>query len=348
MSIYKNLLFPVLRRFDPESTHNQTLRALAFAQNRRVGQAVLRRIAGQVPERPVELFGLRFPNELGVAAGFDKNAQVITGLYCLGFGHVEVGTLTPAPQVGNPRPRIFRLPEDEALINRMGFPNQGVKDAARRIKQRAGERGGLILGVSLGKQKETELEAAAEDYLAVMERVYPYADYLVINVSSPNTPGLRMLQSDNYLDQLVKAVAEHSATLAKRQLSNRRPLLLKISPDLSWPELDSVLEVAEANVISGVVACNTTISRDGLSGNRRVEPGGLSGRPLRSRSSEIIRYVWNKCGGRMPIIGVGGILSADDVREKIDAGASLVQLYTGLVYGGPGIAGQILRRLQEN
>ncbi len=352
MSSYQQLFFPILRRFDPERTHALTIRMLVLAQKTPVGRALLRRIAGPLPRRPVDAFGLRFPNELGVAAGFDKNAQAFAGLGYLGFGHVEVGTLTPRPQEGNPRPRIFRLPEDKALINRMGFPNRGVAEAQTRLRGRRRVNEAAILGVSLGKQKDTDLDRATEDYLAVMEQVYSGADYLAINVSSPNTPGLRQLQGRRYLGQLLAALMAANEALAQEGQVHVRPLLLKVSPDLSWSQLDVVLETAMEYGVSGIVACNTTVSRTGLSevelrSGRRDEIGGLSGRPLRQRSTEIIRYIWRRCAGQLPVVGVGGVMTSADVRQKLDAGAVLVQMYTGLVYGGPGIAGQILRGLHN-
>lgn len=345
MSPYQRLFFPILRRFDAESTHNLILRALVLAQNHRIGRAMLQGVAGPTPKRPAEVFGIRFPNRLGVAAGFDKNAEAIRGLGCLGFGHVEVGTLTPRPQTGNSSPRIFRLLDDRALINRMGFPNGGVADATVRMKRwrSAGEE--TILGVSIGKQKNTDLEDAAGDYLAVMEQIYPYADYLAINVSSPNTPGLRELQGRRYLNRLLEGLMKGSRAQAEQQQSRVLPLLLKISPDLTWPQVDVVLEIAEEQGVSGIVACNTTVSRTGLRSRARNEIGGLSGLPLRERSTEIISYIWQRFADRLPVIGVGGVMTADDARQKLDAGAALVQMYTGLVYVGPGIAGQILRCL---
>ena len=345
MSLYRRTLFPVLKRFDPESMHDLTLRALSVAQEYRAGQAFLRRIAGQIPFRPVELFGLRFANELGVAAGFDKNAQAVTGISCLGFGHIEVGTLTPRPQAGNRKPRVFRLPEDMALINRMGFPNMGVKQALAGLKNRRSNGNGIVLGISLGMQKETPLDLAADDYVQVMNHVFPYADYLAVNVSSPNTPGLRELQGRTYLSRLLGVLMARNRSLAEDHRRPVCPLLLKISPDLTWRELDSILEAAAEQEISGIVATNTTLSRQGLQSTLRVETGGLSGSPLRERSNEMISYIWRRSGGQMPIVGAGGVMTADDVMAKLDAGASLVQLYSGLVYGGPGVAGQILRRL---
>lgn len=344
-SLYQRFVFPALSKIDPESSHNLTIRALARAQVSSVGQAALDRIAGDIPERPVSAFGLRFPNELGVAAGFDKNAQVLPGLFRLGFGHIEVGTLTPEPQEGNARPRVFRLREDSALINRMGFPNQGATGAAERLKRYNSLRDGCVVGVSLGKQKTTTLERAARDYLSVMRVVYPHSDYLAINVSSPNTPGLRDLQGKHYLTQLLLVLTEGNAALAAEHGISPRPMILKISPDLTMAQLDSILEIALERGISGIAATNTTTSRANLKSKNRGEMGGLSGKPLASRSNVVIAHIRRQVGGRLPIIGAGGVSSAADVREKLAAGATLVQIYTGLVYEGPGLAGRILRRL---
>lgn len=340
---YKRLVFPLLGRMDAEQTHEWMLSALALAQEAWPGQVVLRSIAGDVAAKPIELFGLTFPNVLGIAAGFDKDVQVTAGLGMLGFGHVEVGTLLPRPQVGNPQPRVFRLPADGALINRMGFPNEGVDTAVSRLKSL--KKSNLIVGVSLGKQKETPLECAAEDYLAVMQAVYPYADYLAVNVSSPNTPGLRQLQGGAYLVNLLATLQAENRTLARTHGIGQRPLLVKIAPDLTWPELDEVLTAVSDYQIDGIIATNTTVCRNGLTHANQQEQGGLSGRPLRQRSNEIIRYIHRQTGGRLPVIGVGGVQTADDVRQKLDAGASLVQIYTGLIYEGPGLAGRILREL---
>ncbi len=287
---------------------------------------------------------LRFPNPLGMAAGFDKDARVVAGLAALGFGHVEVGTLTPRPQAGNPRPRIFRLPGDAALINRMGFPNGGVAAAVPRLRALAGPRS-YVLGVSLGKQKETPLEEAAADYVAVMRAVYPYADYLAVNISSPNTPGLRQLQGGRYLDALLAALVAENRELAARAGIAPRPLWVKIAPDLTSDELDEVLAALLAAGADGIIATNTTLARDGLRDTRRAEAGGLSGRPLRQRSTELIAAIYQRMDGALPIIGVGGVASADDAREKLDAGAAVVQLYSSLIYGGPALPGRILRGL---
>lgn len=344
MAIYKRVFFPLFKKFDPEHTHERTLSALAFAQSNFAGRAVLRRLAGKLPVQETAVFGLTFPNVLGVAAGFDKDVRVAAGLGLLGFGHIEVGTLTPKPQAGNPRPRIFRLPEDEALINRMGFPNGGAETAVPRLKSLAAAPHPFILGVSMGKQKETPLADAAADYLTVMQAVHPYADYLAINVSSPNTPGLRDLQGGSYLHHLLHTLMRENERLAAKT-GKKRPLLVKIAPDLTWHELDEILTAVQDNRIDGVIAANTTLSRENLTHPSKKESGGLSGRPLTARSTEIIHYIHRHTGGTLPIIGVGGIRTAADVEEKLDAGASLVQLYTSLIYEGPGLAGTILREL---
>ncbi len=324
--------------------HEQTLSALFFAQKSAVGRAVLQLVAGPLPSEPIDLFGLTFRNVVGMAAGFDKDARVATGLAQLGFGHVEVGTLTPRPQVGNLRPRIFRLLADGAIINRMGFPNGGVETAVSHLKRLPKKRN-YILGISLGKQKETLLADAVHDYMAVMEAAYPYADYLAVNISSPNTPGLRALQGVYYINHLLAKLMAKNITLAKELNIDKRPLLIKIAPDLSWEELDSILTAVQDNQIDGIIATNTTISRNGLTDSNQTEQGGLSGRPLTQRSNEIIAYIHRKTNGKLPIIGVGGIHSAVDVQEKLEAGASLVQIYTGVIYEGPGIVGHILRDL---
>ncbi|MEW5989679.1 MAG: quinone-dependent dihydroorotate dehydrogenase [Chloroflexota bacterium] len=358
--MYQSSIFPLVSRLDAETAHAYTLSLLSVAQRWRPGRWLLRRIAGPIPCRPVQLFGLTFPNVLGVAAGFDKDARVVTGLACLGFGHVEVGTLTPRRQPGNPRPRLFRLPSDQALINRLGFPNEGAAAAIFRLKS-CGDWGigglekekspnppiptSFIIGVSLGKQKETPLAEAAADYAAVMRAVYPYADYLAVNVSSPNTPGLRELQSGLYLADLLQTLMAENETLAVQNGIRPRPLLLKIAPDLTWAELDEILSQALTHRVSGLIAANTTLARQGLRHPLQKESGGLSGRPLAQRSNEMIATITRQVGDQLPVIGVGGIFTAADAQAKLDAGARLLQLYTGLVYQGPGLAGQILRQL---
>lgn len=344
-SYYERLLFPAIRHIDAETAHDRTLNALALAQSNPVGRAVLRSIAGDIPNRPVQVGGLHFPNVLGMAAGFDKDARVVQGLALLGYGHIETGTLTPRPQPGNPRPRVFRLPADEAVINRMGFPNGGVEAAVSRLRALAARPHDFVLGVSLGKQKETPLAEAAEDYMAVMRAVHTCADYLAVNISSPNTPGLRELQGGRYLEQLLHALVAENRALAAYAGTNAPPLWVKIAPDLEWHEIDEILEALTAAGVDGIIATNTTLARDGLSESVQTEAGGLSGRPLRKRATDLIAYIHRRMGDALPIIGVGGINSAADVREKLDAGASVVQLYTGMIYGGPGLPGRILREL---
>ena len=348
MNLYQSALFPFLQRFDAEQAHNLTLSLLQLAQGTAVGRWLLRSIAGDVPRQEVRLFGLTFPNILGVAAGFDKEAAVANGLALLGFGHVEVGTVTPWPQAGNPRPRIFRLPTDRAVINRMGFPNEGMVRAAVRMRK-MDRLQPFVLGVSLGKQKETPLAQAADDYVAVMRAVYPYADYLAVNISSPNTPGLRELQGSRYLEELLDRLLEENHNEALRHQLRPRPLLLKIAPDLTWTELDEILAAAIENGVSGMIATNTTTARGGLrsTGAIKEESGGLSGAPLAARSNEVIRYIHRHTEGKLPIIGVGGVLDARDAQAKLDAGASLIQVYTGFVYQGPGMAGRLLRELKN-
>lgn len=341
---YERFLWPFLRRMDPEAAHLRTLTALALAQSNPVGRAALRRIAGQVPPSPVQIGRLRFPNPLGIAAGFDKDARVVAGLAMLGFGHVEVGTLTPRGQPGNPQPRIFRLPADEAIINRMGFPNEGVAVAVSRLRALPAERD-YVVGVSLGKQKDTSLEDAAADYVAVMRAVYPYADYLAVNISSPNTPGLRELQGGRYLEHLLRLVMDENRSLSAAVNEPPKPLWVKIAPDLENDELDGILATLTAVGIDGLIIANTTLSRAGLTDSKQGEAGGLSGRPVRRRSTQLIAHVHRQTGGALPIIGVGGVGSAADVREKLAAGAAIVQLYTSLIYRGPSLGGQILREL---
>lgn len=342
--MYQQLIFPVLAKLDSERVHEHTLSLLSLAQRPWL-RPLLHALAGPLPAKPVSLFGLNFPNVLGMAAGFDKEVRIANGLAALGFGHVEVGTLTPRPQAGNPRPRIFRLLPDHALINRMGFPNKGVATAVTHLQTLSAQPRSFVLGVSLGKQKETPLAEAAQDYTAVMQAVYPYADYLAVNISSPNTPGLRELQGGNYLGHLLQQLQAENRRLALELGRAPRPLLVKIAPDLSWPELDEVLTAVQDSGIDGLIATNTTLSRDGLRSPLANEAGGLSGRPLAQRSTEIISYIHRQGNGRWPIIGVGGIGSSADIQAKLDAGASLVQLYTALIYQGPRLPGRLLRDL---
>lgn len=346
--MYKRLVFPLLKRWDPETTHEKTIRLLEISQGQILGRFLLKALAGNVPDSRVKVLGLDFSNPIGIAAGYDKDCRAASALGLLGFGHVEVGTITPQPQIGNNRPRIFRLPEDRALINRMGFPNCGSAVAAKRLHRIKNRSPDLVVGVSLGKQKESLLEEAAGDYLQVMSDVFPYADYFAVNVSSPNTPGLRDLQGAQYLDQLLGRVMTHSLLLADHHNAQKKPILIKISPDLSLAEVDEILQHSLKHGVAGIIATNTTIQIESLKGTYRREPGGLSGSPLARRSNEVIRYIHEQVGQSLVLIGVGGVFSAEDVREKFASGASLVQLYTGLVYEGPRIAGRILRSLASS
>ena len=335
------LIRPLLFRLDPERAHALTLNLIRLAGALPPLGAILRAwYAG--PEKPVQAFGLSFPNRVGLAAGYDKDGLGWRGLVTLGFGHIEVGTVTLRPQPGNPKPRIFRLPQNQAVINRMGFPGKGADFV---LKQLAGPRPvGLILGVNLGKNKDTPLEEAAGDYLALMKIFAPLGDYLAINVSSPNTIGLRRLQARQELESLLNELNRERQAQEAR-LGRRVPLLVKLAPDLSAEELADALDVLQQTGMDGVIATNTTIAREGIDGIHARETGGLSGAPLGQRSTQMIRQIHRHTGGNLPIIGVGGVMNAEDARQKLDAGAILVQVYTGLVYAGPGLVKQILRGL---
>ena len=293
------------------------------------------------PSLEKEVFGLKFKNPVGLAAGFDKNAEYIHEMAALGFGFIEIGTVTPRPQPGNDKPRMFRLTKDEALINRMGFNNQGVDVAALRLKYFT-DRNGLIIGGNIGKNKITPNEDAVNDYIICFDKLFDVVDYFVVNVSSPNTPGLRDLQEKEPLKHILN-------TLQKRNESHEKPkpILLKIAPDLTDSQLDDIIEIVIDTKIAGVIATNTTINREGLKSSSSLlsESGGLSGKPLSVRSTEVIRYLLEKSGKAFPIIGVGGIHSSADALSKIQAGASLVQVYTGMIYEGPQLIKAICKRL---
>jgi dihydroorotate dehydrogenase len=354
--IYRRVVRPALFRFgggDPEAVHERTLGGLALvsqsgALTRGLAAAMAAFGAARGPERAV--FGLRFPNPVGLAAGFDKNAVAVPALAALGFGFVEVGTVTRLPQPGNPRPRLFRIPSDEALINRMGFNNEGAEAVAARLARQAPA--GVPVGISLGKSKVTPLEEAVDDYLGSLELLYPYGDYFAVNVSSPNTPGLRALQERERLDALVAALV---GRLRERGAAEGRPapkpLLVKVAPDLDERGLDEVVEVCLDRGASGLIAVNTTVGREALGPGvptaLRDEAGGLSGRPLQRRALEVVRYLHGQAGDRLPIVGCGGIFTADDARRMLDAGAVLVQLYTGFIYEGPAVARRIARGLMR-
>jgi len=335
--LYK-LARPVLFHFDPETAHELSLPS--FKLLHRMGLAGLpgRAITG----RRVRVMGLEFPNPVGLAAGMDKNGEFIDLFAAFGFGFLEIGTVTPRPQPGNPKPRLFRLPPAQAIINRMGFNNLGL-DAFVANVQRAKFEG--ILGLNIGKNFDTPIERAAEDYLACLRGVYPYASYVTVNISSPNTKNLRQLQQADELGGLLARLAKEREKLAKAS-GRRVPIAVKIAPDLDEESVDAIAALLEERGMDGVIATNTTIGREGVAGMAHAdEAGGLSGAPLKDRSTAIVRALAARLGGRLPIIGVGGILSGEDAREKIDAGASLVQLYTGLIYRGPALVAEAVAAL---
>ena len=346
--LYRYMLRPALFRLEPESAHHLTLRLLRLAAAIPLVLPLLRRFfAPRQTGRPVNLFGLTFPNPVGLAAGYDKEGEVIPGLSSLGFGHIEIGTITPRPQPGNPSPRIFRLPPEQAVINRMGFPNRGAQSGIthlRRLSSKNGILQGTVLGINLGKNKDTPLENAADDYLQLVKLFAPYAGYLALNVSSPNTPGLRKLQNRAALEELLNRVAEERTGLLPG-LGHGLPILVKLAPDLTWPEIDEALAAVESSGMDGIIATNTTVDRVGLVSPSASQAGGLSGAPLCERSTAVITYIVRHT--RLPVIGVGGIMTPADAQEKLDAGAGLVQVYTGLIYAGPGLVRDILNHLNR-
>jgi len=342
------MMYPLSRsllfRLDPEAAHGLSLKTIA-----RVGRVPgLREAVASmfnVPDaEPVEVFGLRFPNRVGLAAGYDKDGEGWRGLAALGFGHIEIGTVTPEPQPGNPKPRVFRLVDQRSVINRMGFPGRGAAYVAGRLQARPS--GGPVLGVNIGKQKTTSLEEAAADYEELVDVFAPLADYLAVNISSPNTPGLRRLQERDFLGALLGRVAARRDEVADR-IERKVPVLVKLAPDLTDEQLVTAVDVIFESRLDGIIATNTTISRESLDHPLAGEEGGLSGAALTDMSTRIIARIHQHTGGSIPIIGVGGIMGPGDARAKLDAGASLVQVYTGLVYEGPGLVKRILRGLQD-
>lgn len=351
------IIRPLLFRLDPEQSHALTLQALRLAGNFAPSRKLLEWIYKSAP-RPKEVFGLTFRNPLGLAAGYDKDAVAVRGLAALGFGHVEVGTITLKPQAGNPKPRVFRLIEDEAVINRMGFPSRGSAFAQKRLTFTPrpnvfkGVLYGLqpqskeplaqdtVLGVNIGKNKDTPNEEAVLDYLALLQNFSNIADYLTVNVSSPNTVGLRSLQGRAALEALLTQL--HRQRLHEQEAHQKRlPILVKLAPDLSEAELDDALEALINAQMDGVIVTNTTLSREGLRSNHREESGGLSGNPLREKSEAILRRTLKRADGKIPIVSVGGIMTPDDAQRRLDWGAALIQIYTGLIYRGPRLAKDI-------
>ena len=341
---YKVILRPLLFCFDPERVHYFTFSVLRFINKTPLVSTIFNSFYQFEDKRlEREVFGLKFKNPVGLAAGFDKDATLYKELSNLGFGFIEIGTLTPKPQDGNPKKRLFRLKSDSAIINRMGFNNGGVLEAVERLKKNNGQ---VLIGGNIGKNKVTPNENATDDYVICFNALYDLVDYFVVNVSSPNTPNLRELQEKEPLTKLLQTLQDlNDQKAVTLSLSNGKPILLKIAPDLTDEQLVDIIDIVNETNIAGVIATNTTISRDGLTSENKVETGGLSGKPLTKRSTEVIRFLAEKSNHAFPIIGVGGIHSAEDAIEKLNAGASLVQLYTGFIYEGPQLIAAINKKI---
>ncbi|MDC3259342.1 quinone-dependent dihydroorotate dehydrogenase [Flavobacteriaceae bacterium] len=338
--MYKVFIKPILFLFDPEWVHHTVFSTLKLI-HRIPGMGNLIKGFYQVKDQRLErkLFGLTFPNPVGLAAGFDKDAKLYKELSNFGFGFIEIGTLTPKPQPGNPKKRLFRLPEDGGLINRMGFNNEGVEAAIERLKRNKG----ILIGGNIGKNKLTPNEEAVSDYMQCFEALFPHVDYFVVNVSSPNTPNLRALQDKEPLTHLLQTLKDLNHSKSKP-----KPILLKIAPDLTEEQLVDIIDIITSVKIDGLIATNTTLSREGLYSENKSEMGGLSGKPVTKKSTEVIRFLHEKSKNAFPIIGVGGIHSPEDAIEKLEAGASLVQLYTGFVYEGPGVVKRINKAILKS
>ncbi|MCS7460128.1 quinone-dependent dihydroorotate dehydrogenase [Paenibacillus doosanensis] len=341
--LYKKIAKPVLFRMDPEKAHHLTIDGLHTASRLPGGRALLRGMYGvpRYPELETNLWGIRFGNPVGLAAGLDKNAKAVQGFSSIGFGFMEVGTVTPKPQAGNELPRLFRLPEDTALINRMGFNNVGIETMAEHLRQTG--RRSIPLAINIGKNKTTPNEQAEEDYRACIRGLYAYGDFFVVNISSPNTPDLRNLQHGDDLSRLLAAVKDEMELQHRKHGGAQKPILVKIAPDLEGDEITYIVRTIADSGVSGIIASNTTISRAGLTHPHKGEAGGLSGKPLTERSTKLIHTVYAAMEGKLPIIGSGGIFTAEDAYAKICAGASLVEVYTALIYEGPGL----IRKLNE-
>lgn len=340
--MYKSILKPFLFLLSAEKAHHFTTKMLKFVLAIPGISAIFKSMYSfKHPSLERDIFGLKFKNPVGLAAGFDKDGKYFKAMESLGFGFIEIGTVTPKAQVGNPQPRLFRLPKDEGLINRMGFNNEGIDAFVKRIKD---NNSNAIIGGNIGKNKLTPNENAVDDYIICFKALFDHVDYFVVNVSSPNTPGLRALQSKGPLLKILNALIHINTSK-----SNPKPILLKIAPDLTDGQLDDIIDIVSETGIDGLIATNTTINREGLNTNKdqldNIGNGGLSGRPLSKRSTEVIKYITQKSSGSIKIIGVGGIHSPEDAKEKIEAGACLVQIYSGLVYEGPSLIKKINKSL---
>lgn len=350
MVIFANTMYPFIRSiffcFSPEGVHHFSMNSLKALCAVPFVRSILRGAFAPPKTEGKEFLGLHFKNIVGLAAGFDKNACYLRELETLGFGYVEIGTVTPKPQPGNDKPRLFRLPEDKAIINRMGFNNDGVEVVVKRLRQWKTRKSDLIIGGNIGKNKVTPNEDAWKDYEICFNALFDHVDYFVVNVSSPNTPGLRELQEKDSLRKILS----HLQTINK-QKNNPKPLLLKIAPDLTWSQIDDVIDLAIEIQLDGLVACNTTISRENLITDKaRVEAmgmGGLSGKPVTAKATEVVKYIHEKSAGKIPVMASGGIFTAADVKEKLNAGAGLVQVWTGFIYEGPSIVKKILKGMDN-
>jgi dihydroorotate dehydrogenase len=338
--MYPSIFRPLFFQLDPERAHNLTVYLLRLAGAVSPVGYFLRQIFSSYSHEDiaVEAFGLKFSNPVGLAAGYDKDGLAWRGLTALGFGHIEIGTVTPRPQDGNPKPRVFRIPEEQAVINRMGFPGKGADIVLQQLS--VPHRASTVIGINIGKNKDTPNEEAANDYVYLFEKFSSLADYLVVNVSSPNTVGLRRLQARDHLEDILLQLSD-----ARLRSPVSRPILVKLAPDLTDEELDDALAAITATGMDGIIATNTTTDREGLHSPIGEEAGGLSGAPLTGKSRSMVAEVYRRTAGELPIIGVGGIMNPDDARSMLDAGASLIQVYTGLIYAGPGLVKQIVQSL---
>ncbi|PIB36388.1 dihydroorotate dehydrogenase (quinone) [Reichenbachiella sp. 5M10] len=342
--MYKIFIRPLLFLFNPEKAHHITFFFLKLATKLPLGIALIKLFSPRIKAQPKELFGIQFPNSIGLAAGLDKNAEAIDAFAALGFGFVEIGTVTPKPQPGNPLPRLFRLKQDQALINRMGFNNGGVEIIKERLKKR---KSNVIVGGNIGKNKVTPNEQAVNDYLICFHELFDWVDYFVVNVSSPNTPGLRELQEKKPLSDILNRLMDEN-----KKKAVQKPILLKIAPDLTEDQLKDIIEIVDETQIAGIIATNTTIDRSGLQSDQalidNIGAGGLSGSPVHQKSTDVIRFLHEQSKGSFPIIGVGGINSAKRAIDKFDAGASMVQLYSGFIYEGPALIQKINNSISTN